>query len=360
MYENNKSAAQPIKTQISKELGVDLMYINSALVSAQNRQRFYAFNWKVEQPQDRGILLADILESGQDLCGNEKSYCLTASYDGAVPQNTLMRKQRTMIAEPVQTTNGMRKPPVMFQNPHGFNKGGIKYDKAPTMTATGSYTSNNFVIDEANVAIPINPLQSEKARCLTAGYANKGLRHILESNFSENPHKQTWDCVAEQTLDDVAQEKQTGKRIYTVENGEIEIKRRVYPINLPDGCYIIRKLTVTECCRFQTLPDDYCRAVSPTQAYKGLGNGWTAEVIIHILNGALKDVPKDEEIVVLSMYDGIGTGRYCLDKMGFTNVKYYAHEIDKFAMKIANSNYPDIIQCGDAFDVRKDDWKIGG
>lgn len=138
------------------------MYINSALVSAQNRQRFYAFNWKVEQSQDRGILLADILESGQDLCGNEKSYCLTASYDGAVPQNTLMRKQRTMIAEPVQTTNGMRKPPVMFQNPHGFNKGGIKYDKAPTITATGSYTTNNFVIDEASAAILINPLQSGK------------------------------------------------------------------------------------------------------------------------------------------------------------------------------------------------------
>ena len=38
LYENNKSAAQPIKDQISKELGVPLMYINSALVSAQNRQ----------------------------------------------------------------------------------------------------------------------------------------------------------------------------------------------------------------------------------------------------------------------------------------------------------------------------------
>ena len=360
LYENNKSAAQPIKTQISKELGVDLMYINSALVSAQNRQRFYAFNWKVEQPQDRGILLADILESGQDLCGNEKSYCLTASYDGAVPQNTLMRKQRTMIAEPVQTTNGMRKPPVMFRNSHGFNKGGIKYDKAPTMTATGSYTSNNFVIDEANVAIPINPLQSEKSRCLTAGYANKGLQHILESNFSDDPHKQTWDSVAEQTRDDVVQKQQTGKRIYTVKNGKITIKGIQYPISLADGIYTIRKLTVTECCRLQTLPDDYCRAVSPTQAYKGLGNGWTAEVIIHILNGALKNVPRDEDILCLSMYDGIGTGRYCLDKMGFTNVKYYAYEIDKFAMKIANSNYPDIIQCGDAFNVRKCDWKIGG
>lgn len=76
---------------------------------------------------------------------------------------------------------------------------------------------------------------------------------------------------------------------------------------------------------------------------EGLGNGWTAEVIIHILNGALKDIPRDEEIVVLSMYDGIGTGRYCLDKMGFTNVKYYAFEIDKYAKQIAMSNYPDII-----------------
>jgi DNA (cytosine-5)-methyltransferase 3A len=105
------------------------------------------------------------------------------------------------------------------------------------------------------------------------------------------------------------------------------------------------------------MPDDYCRAVSNSQAYKGLGNGWTAEVIIHILNGALKDVPRDEEIVVLSMYDGIGTGRYCLDKMGFTNVKYYAYEIDKYAKQIAMSNYPDIIQCGDAFAVRDDDWE---
>lgn len=63
LYENNKSAAQAIKDQISQELGVELMHINSALVSAQNRQRFYAFNWSVEQPEDRGILLRDILES---------------------------------------------------------------------------------------------------------------------------------------------------------------------------------------------------------------------------------------------------------------------------------------------------------
>ena len=106
------------------------------------------------------------------------------------------------------------------------------------------------------------------------------------------------------------------------------------------------------------MPDDYCKAVCASQAYKCLGNGWTAEVIIHILNNALKGVTRDEEIVVLSMYDGIGTGRYCLDKMGFTNVKYYAYEIDKYAIQVAKDNYNDIIECGDAFQVRNDDWKI--
>lgn len=45
--------------------------------------------------------------------------------------------------------------------------------------------------------------------------------------------------------------------------------------------------------------------------------------------------------------------------MGFTNVTYYAYEIDKPAMTVALSNYPDIIQLGDAFDLRRDDWELG-
>ncbi len=148
------------------------------------------------------------------------------------------------------------------------------------------------------------------------------------------------------------------KPVYRVEGGAIEIKGQKYPIRLPDGLYIIRKLTVTECCRLQTLPDDYCRAVSPTQAYRGLGNGWTAEVIIHLLSHALRGVPQDEEIEVLSMYDGIGTGRYCFDRLGYTNITYHAYEIDKYAIQITMSNYPDIIQHGDAFSVRAEGWPL--
>lgn len=357
LYENNKSAAEPIKAQIQQALGVwdstflmpdsgaRYIEINSALVSAQHRQRFYVHNCgEVQQPADRGIYLKDILE--------------TTPTEAAI-----------------------------YNNPHGFNAGGVKYNKTPTLTANGQWQHNNLCIEPVCcnakvdgsephqqdriynirgkmpavtasarplVATPVNPLKSGKARCVTAGYSVKGVAHIMESNYSDNHNKQTWDSIAEPTAPDYS-----GKYpVYEVADGLITIKGKQHPIKLADGLYIIRKLTVTECCRLQTLPDDYCRAVSNSQAYKGLGNGWTAEVIIHILANAFKGVPRNEKIVVLSMYDGIGTGRYCLEKLGFYNVEYHAYEIDKFAVQISASNYPDIIQHGDAFALRDAGWKL--
>ncbi len=44
-----------------------------------------------------------------------------------------------------------------------------------------------------------------------------------------------------------------------------------------------RKLTPIECERLQTVPDNYTEGVSNTQRYKMLGNGWTVDVIAHIL-----------------------------------------------------------------------------
>ena len=44
-----------------------------------------------------------------------------------------------------------------------------------------------------------------------------------------------------------------------------------------------RKLTPLECERLQTVPDNYTNHVSNSQRYKMLGNGWTIEVIAHIL-----------------------------------------------------------------------------
>lgn len=53
------------------------------------------------------------------------------------------------------------------------------------------------------------------------------------------------------------------------------------------GC-MLRRLTPTECARLQTIPDWYKWGCSDTQAYKMLGNGWTVEVIKHILSHIIK------------------------------------------------------------------------
>lgn len=285
LYENNWSASKEIKNQIQEELGCPLMRINSALVSAQRRDRFYVFNWSVDHPEDRGILLKDILETGEPYL--DKSQCLTSSYckqssSPAGVANSLQKKQRTLVAE-------------------------------PTRMRVSEATKQGYA-------------EIDPGACVDLGMRN--------SKTTKN------------------------KPMYEVKDDHVIINGKGYPIKLDDGQYIIRKLTPVECERLQTLPDGYTAAVSNTQRYRGLGNGWTAEVIIHILNGVLKDVPRDEKLLVLSLYDGIGTGRYCLNKMGFTNVEYHAYEIDKYAIQVAMSNYPDIIQHGDAFQVRGIDWKV--
>ena len=76
--------------------------------------------------------------------------------------------------------------------------------------------------------------------------------------------------------------------VYKVKDGQIKIGGVWYPIKLSDGYYIIRKLTVNECKRLQTVPDWYEFPVSDTQAYKMLGNGWTIDVIAHLLNSIIE------------------------------------------------------------------------
>ncbi len=101
LYENNYSIHKDIKEAISKELGVEPIMINSSLLSGQQRKRCYWTNIpNVNQPDDKGILLKDILESG--LPYQDKSHTLTASYNGAVLWNSLERSQRSMVAEPIR------------------------------------------------------------------------------------------------------------------------------------------------------------------------------------------------------------------------------------------------------------------
>ena len=145
--------------------------------------------------------------------------------------------------------------------------------------------------------------------------------------------------------------------VYEVRGGRITIKGKTYPIKLADGFYIIRKLTVTECKRLQTVPDTYAFPVSDTQAYKMLGNGWTVDVIAHIMSHFTGLT--EEPVEVLSMYDGMSCGHIALDKLGAEITAYYATEIDKYAIQTTQHNYPDTVQLGDAFQVRDNNWRLG-
>lgn len=103
LYENNKSMHKNIKEFITEQLGCEPILINSALVSAQTRQRYYWTNIpNVTQPEDKGIVLEDVIVGGGYGVHGDKARCMTASYNGAVLWNSLERSQRTMVAVPIE------------------------------------------------------------------------------------------------------------------------------------------------------------------------------------------------------------------------------------------------------------------
>lgn len=110
-----------------------------------------------------------------------------------------------------------------------------------------------------------------------------------------------------------------------------------------------RYYTVKEYCRLQTLPDDYLIGISNSQAKKCIGNGWTVDVIAHILSF----IPDDNLNNIVSLFDGISCGQIALQRAGKIYSKYFSSEIDKTAIMITNMNYPRTIQLGD---VSKINW----
>ena len=220
---------------ISEMLGVKPMIINSALVSAQNRVRLYWFNWKVEQPKDRGILLKDVLENGENRIGAMKRA------DYKVKSMKGLTKQRIEIRNDNKsnTLTTVQKDNLCIQvgeaNLKGYDSIKRVYSpegKSPTLTTMGGGHR------EPKIAI------REKSKTVRSGGLKSYDRH-------------EWDSVGNR-----------GTKLYW------------------------RKLTPLECERLQTLPDNYTAKgimngkivdISNTRRYRALGNGWTVEVIKHIL-----------------------------------------------------------------------------
>ena len=276
LYENNYSIHQNIKDEISRYLGVDPVMINSALLSAQNRKRCYWTNIpNVTQPDDLGIMLADVLENG--VPWQNKSYCMTSSYNGAVLYNTLERKQRTMVAIPIDTIDGK------------------SHTIPATYYKTGENPFSSFGSERGKqrVAVPVIAA-AQRGRYIDSGKTEQHIevREDGKSNCLTTVQKNTLVC-APVRVGQVGKGGQ-GQRIYSVRGKSVTLsangggqgaKTGLYKIDLPDGDYIIRKLTPVEAERLQTLPDNYTAGISNTQRYKCIGNGWTVDVIAHILGG---------------------------------------------------------------------------
>jgi site-specific DNA-cytosine methylase len=365
LYENNKSMAKPIRNQIDVEFNrtyaentnwelissveedkghtkrwlwinkttgkteyITRILINSALVSAQNRQRYYWTNIpNVQQPADRGILLKDILESG--MAWTEKGYALTAAtepiclnsksgragVDGLQP--SLSDRIYSIDGKATAVTNGFM-------------------PKIAEPIRIGTIESDSHTDHDSKQYRVYSPEGKSTTICGQGGGVG------AKTGLYACPIKYLWD----------------GKThpVYTVENGLITIKDKQYPIKLPDGFYIIRKLTVNERRRLQTIPDWYKMPCSASQNHKMLGNGWTIKVIKHNLSY----IPgiKDCTVEVLSMYDGMSCGQIALTELGCKIERYVSYEIDKYCIQTTQMNFPKTEQRGDAFQMRNTNWSF--
>mgnify|MGYP002586635802 CR=1 FL=1 len=425
LYENNKSMSSAIRAQITAELGVEPVLINSALVSAQNRQRLYWAGKRnpdgtysqvpVELPEDRGILLRDILETGFPL--REKGYALQTGH-GTTAEDAIARRQRNAVAEPVAIKPLTEKEMeyMVRETKDGRNHFDFDYFHDATKDKSACVTANthkgvpyNVLAEPVRIGTIENDARNQdhdsqqyrvyspdgKSVTLCGNGGGLGAKTglyatpvdtdadgILHLGSLYGQHSR-WGVFAKdgkcptitasmgmggghvpmvptRTDEEGHCQKNptTAKQIYEVRDGKISIGNTWYPIKLRDGFYIIRKLTVRECMRLQTVPDTYAFPVSDTQAYKMLGNGWTVDVIAHIMSHFTGLTA--EPVEVLSMYDGMSCGHIALGKLGAEIASYHATEIDKFAIQTTQANFPDVVQLGDAFQVREDGWTYAG
>ena len=322
---------------ISEYMGVEPIMINSALVSAQNRVRYYWTNIPgIEQPEQRGIVLRDILETQtnekpvKDTERNqrhyrnddEKSLCMTATmYKGAGNNGMTLVQQK-----PVKV--GMNVEQVKVRK-HEVDIISLQYLLREMKKESGK--TNKQIAEETNIAITKveHWFRTDSSFAIPSDDVWLKLKEVLgietdlfdkqimefeyrdgvyESKqrvYSENGKSPT---LTAGNKDQYIETHDTPKQVGTAVDikGHDQIKR-VYsedgksstlttcggghrePKIAIDNIYW-RKLTPVECERLQTVPDNYTNHVSNTQRYKMLGNGWTIEVICHILKKIKEDI----------------------------------------------------------------------
>lgn len=234
---------QEYQDVISDNLGTQPVMINSALLSAQSRKRLYWTNFDVPQPEDKGIYLIDIIESGWT--DSMKSYCIDANYfkGGNLKQYFEKSRRQLVLDKPNQVA-------FVGKNQQGRRVYGID-GKSVTLKANGG------------------------------GWGAKMGLYTIPVTFSRH------ERLSGKVLDKSLPLEASNWRGLNRNQRQTEIARMIN-----SGSIVIRKLTPVECERLQTVPDEYtsmgnfdgnAKKISNTQRYKMLGNGFTVDVIAHIL-----------------------------------------------------------------------------
>ena len=232
LFENVTKIKKQDLEEINKILGCEPMKFNSAVVSAQNRERLYWSNIPFTVPEDRHIYLKDILEDGEAVVKSygkyiphtDKSTCLDASYYKGEDNHG----QRTIVR--AGTASDLNGHDILkrIYSPEG---------KSHALTAN---SGGNL---EPKVAIS------------GAALRNQRTRHGIEAQLNIRKDGKS-NCVVSSYSEKL--------------NGVSEY-----------GNY--RKLSPLECERLQTLPENYTEGVSNSQRYKQIGNGWTVDVIVQFV-----------------------------------------------------------------------------
>lgn len=239
---------------LSEAIGVYGVHINSTLVSAQNRKRIYWTNIRtkrnglfgelhsdIPQPVDKGVLLKDILEDEVD----DKFYLS----DKMV--SCLASRKKTETFSPCKFEP--------FEFPFAV-KGRTINQRVHKMGDADNYVK---ISRDGKIKKDQN-----KASCFTAGAHSGGNHSDMDLIFINKRHESNYKS-ADQKANALLATSWKGSQ----SNG----------MTLT-GIARIRRLTPTECARLQTIPDWYKWECSDTQQYRMLGNGWTVDVIAHILS----------------------------------------------------------------------------
>lgn len=316
IYENNKSMAKAIRESITQTFGFEAICINSALVSAQNRQRLYWVGKRnadgtyskvdVQQPEDRGILLRDVLDGVTDrekgvaepICvasrgrysdtGNRTNKTDAPTYqhyeartDGKTNAVTTVSKDN-LIGEPVRCFTLPREDGVQTQSKQYrvYETSG----KSTTLCAEGGGMGAKTGL----YSVPVKVGEVGNGGQGNRIYTSNGKAVTQQANSGGLGSNTGLYAIPVEFDGDIPTKAVSGAdgktyTVYEVKDGTITIKGKTYPIKLVDGYYIIRKLTVSECKRLQTVPEWYEFPVSNTRAYSMLGNGWSVDVIVHLI-----------------------------------------------------------------------------